>query len=136
MSDLYCGKYNFGIITERNNRFWKLGRSHAPAARIKNTTGTLRSTPELVKVWKGKGHLEGRVLRSLGSVYGDKMQGEWVATKTSRRRFVRRVDRAIAAAERCASSAKRTVFRRGAAMALKKPIRRPRGLRRPRPTAA
>ena len=45
MSDLYCGKYNFGIITERNNRFWKLGRSHAPAARIKNTTGTLRSTP-------------------------------------------------------------------------------------------
>ena len=66
---------------------WKIGSSANPTARVRGTTGTLRATSTLHKVWHGRGKYEYDAIRAAQTAFGN-ASGEWFTAPRSKRKHV------------------------------------------------
>lgn len=99
MTFVYAATYQGDLLgTSRSKDLWKIGCSSNPSSRINNTTGTIRTSATLHKVWKGRGAYEYDAIRAAQRAFSNG-NGEWfTAPRRHRKRVLSVISRAIATA--------------------------------------
>lgn len=88
MSAVYAATYEGPHLgSNRQLDLWKIGSSDNPQMRVRATTGTLRTTSTLHKVWKGRGLYEYDAIHAAQAAFGNP-SGEWFTAPRRKRKHV------------------------------------------------
>jgi hypothetical protein len=88
MSAVYAATYEGPHIgSSRRLDLWKIGSSDNPSRRVRATTGTLRATSTLHKVWRARGVYEYDAIRAARDTFGN-ASGEWFTAPRHKRKHV------------------------------------------------
>lgn len=127
MSAVYAATYEGPHLgSNRQLDLWKIGSSDNPLRRVRTTTGTLRATSTLHKVWNGRGAYEYEAIRAAQSAFGN-ASGEWFTAPRRKRKHVLAV---IGAAIGKARARDLATVRRGQRRSLGRSVQTARDVRR------
>ena len=88
MSAVYAATYEGPHLgSSGRTDLWKIGSSDNPVARVRATTGTIRATSTLHKVWNGRGAYEYDAIRAAHATFVNP-SGEWFTAPRHKRKHV------------------------------------------------